>query len=94
MVTQLGCVSETAIDSKAGSGSTIPSLRERLFKVFDITAVASDMSKSYLPGVKENFPKAEQIIDKFHVKKVLTDAFAAMIYLIAGKLELAVPAPF
>ena len=31
------------------------------------------MSKSYLPGVRENFPDAEQIIDKFHVKKVLTD---------------------
>ena len=37
MVTQLGCVSETAIDSKAGSGSTISSLRARLFKVFDIS---------------------------------------------------------
>ena len=35
MVTQLGCVSETAIDSKAGSGSTISSLRAWLFKVFD-----------------------------------------------------------
>ena len=43
-------------------------------KASNITAVTSDMSKSYLPGVKENFPKAEQIIDKFHVKKVLTDA--------------------
>ena len=39
-----------------------------------IAAVTSDMSKSYLPGVRENFPDAEQIIDKFHVKKVLTDA--------------------
>ena len=43
-------------------------------KASNITAVTSDMSKSYLPGVRENFPDAEQIIDKFHVKKVLTDA--------------------
>ena len=43
-------------------------------KASNITAVTSDMSKSYLPGVRENFPDAEQIIDKFHVKKALTDA--------------------
>ena len=43
-------------------------------KASNIAAVTSDMSKSYLPGVRENFPDAEQIIDKFHVKKVLTDA--------------------
>ena len=43
-------------------------------KASNITAVTSDMSKSYLPGVRENFPDAEQIIDKFHVKKVLIDA--------------------
>ena len=43
-------------------------------KASNITAVTSDMSKSYLPGVRENFPDAEQIIDKFHVKNVLTDA--------------------
>ena len=43
-------------------------------KASNITAVTSDMSKSYLPGVRENFPDAEQIIDKFHVKKVLTNA--------------------
>ena len=40
----------------------------------NILAVTSDMSTSYLPGVKENFPNAEQIIDKFHVKQVLTKA--------------------
>jgi transposase len=39
-----------------------------------ITAVTSDMSKSFLPAIAENFPKAENIIDKFHVKKVLIDA--------------------
>ncbi len=47
-------------------------------KASNITAVTSDMSKSYLPGVKENFPKAEQIIDKFHVKKVLIDVFPSL----------------
>jgi transposase len=40
----------------------------------NITAVTSDMSKSYLPGIAENFPNAENIIDKFHVKKTLIDA--------------------
>lgn len=39
-----------------------------------IEAVTSDMSKSYLPAIAESFPKAENIIDKFHVKKVLIDA--------------------
>ena len=43
-------------------------------KASNITAVTSDMSKSYLPGVKENFPDAEQIIDKFHVKQTLMKA--------------------
>ena len=126
-----------------------------------ISAVTSDMSKSYLPAIEENFPNAISIIDKFHVKQVLTNAldvvrkeeqktaeskvalkdaaltirnhrkkilayfcyritnaiceginsmiqaakrkargfntyrgFSSMIYLIAGKLELAVPSPF
>lgn len=39
-----------------------------------ITAVTSDMSKSFLPSIADNFPNAENIIDKFHVKKVLIDA--------------------
>jgi transposase len=39
-----------------------------------VTEVTSDMSKTYLPGIKENFPNADNIIDKFHVKKVLIDA--------------------
>ena len=38
------------------------------------SAVTSDMSKSYLPVIAENFPNAISIIDKFHVKKVLMDA--------------------
>ena len=40
----------------------------------NITAVTSDMSTSFLPAVKECFPLAEQVIDKFHVKQVLTKA--------------------
>ena len=40
----------------------------------NITAVTSDMSKTFLPAIADNFPKAENIIDKFHVKKVLIDA--------------------
>jgi transposase len=39
-----------------------------------VTTVTSDMSKSFLPAIAENFPNAENIIDKFHVKKVLIDA--------------------
>lgn len=39
-----------------------------------ITAVTSDMSKSFLPAIAKYFPNAENIIDKFHVKKVLIDA--------------------
>ena len=40
----------------------------------NVTTVTSDMSKTYLPAIEENFPNAENIIDKFHVKKVLIDA--------------------
>jgi len=39
-----------------------------------VTAVTSDMSKTYLPAIAKHFPNAENIIDKFHVKKVLIDA--------------------
>ena len=56
----------------------VTSMRKKLErhggKASNITVVTSDMSKSCLPGVRESFPDAEQIIDKFHVKKVLTDA--------------------
>jgi len=40
----------------------------------NIMAVTSDMSKTFLPAIAKNFPNAENIIDKFHVKKVLIDA--------------------
>ena len=39
-----------------------------------VSAVTSDMSKSFLPAIAKYFPNAENIIDKFHVKKVLIDA--------------------
>lgn len=39
-----------------------------------ITAVTSDMSKSYIPAIAENFPNALNVIDKFHVKQVLIHA--------------------
>lgn len=39
-----------------------------------IESVTSDMSKSFLPAIAAVFPNAENIIDKFHVKKVLIDA--------------------
>ena len=40
----------------------------------DIALVTSDMSTSYLPAIEENFPNAENIIDKFHVKQALNKA--------------------
>jgi transposase len=39
-----------------------------------VTAVTSDMSKTFLPAIEKHFPNAENTIDKFHVKKVLIDA--------------------
>lgn len=43
-----------------------------------VSAVTSDMSKSYLPGIAENFPNALNVIDKFHVKQVVTNALDAV----------------
>jgi len=39
-----------------------------------ITTAVSDMSKSYLAGIANNFPNAMHVIDKFHVKQLLTKA--------------------
>lgn len=39
-----------------------------------ITAVTSDMSRSYIPAIAENFPNALSVVDKFHVKQVLMNA--------------------
>ena len=43
-----------------------------------VSAVTSDMSTSYLPGIAETFPNALNVIDKFHVKQVLTNALDAV----------------
>lgn len=40
----------------------------------NIVAVTSDMSKSYCPAIKEHFPDAAHVIDKFHVKQLLLNA--------------------
>lgn len=39
-----------------------------------ITTVTSDMSKSYLPAIAKKFHNAVNVIDKFHVKKILIEA--------------------
>ena len=39
-----------------------------------ISAVTSDMSKSYVPAIAENFPNATHVIDKFHVKQMVMKA--------------------
>ena len=39
-----------------------------------IKGVTSDLSRSFLPAIERNFPKAEHTIDKFHIKKMLNDA--------------------
>ena len=44
----------------------------------NITAVTSDMSKTCGPAIEENFPNAEHVIDKFHVKQVMTNALEAV----------------
>ena len=49
-------------------------LKEHNGNAQDVSAVTSDMSKPYLLAISENFPNAINIIDKFHVKKVLLDA--------------------
>lgn len=40
----------------------------------NILAVTSDMSKSFCPAIAENFPNASHIIDRFHVKQIVTTA--------------------
>ena len=39
-----------------------------------IAGVTSDLSRSFLPAIERNFPKAEHTVDKFHIKKILNDA--------------------
>ena len=63
---------------KGRDGETIAKFTEKLTSkrgdVARIKSVTSDMSKSFLPAIAKAFPNAENIIDKFHVKKVLIDA--------------------
>jgi len=39
----------------------------------DITDFSLDMSRSFIKGVKEEFPKAHMTFDKFHVIKLIND---------------------
>jgi transposase len=39
-----------------------------------IAAVSSDMSAAFLSGIDRNFPNADSVIDKFHVKQTLLSA--------------------
>ena len=43
-----------------------------------IKEYCSDMSGAFLAGMQENFPDAQQTIDKFHVMKLLGDAVDEM----------------
>lgn len=40
----------------------------------NIKNVSCDMSRAFIKGVRENFPKAEITFDKFHILKILNDA--------------------
>jgi transposase len=39
-----------------------------------ITQVASDMSAAYLSGIKDCFPNAKSVIDRFHVSQLMREA--------------------
>jgi transposase len=39
-----------------------------------ITQIASDMSASYLSGIRDCFPKAQVVIDRFHVSQLMRNA--------------------
>ena len=39
-----------------------------------ITQVASDMAASYLSGIRDCFPKAQSVIDRFHVSQLMRNA--------------------
>jgi transposase len=75
----IGAAKRRVIDVEEGRGKEsvelfAKQLTEKGGDPEKITTVTSDMSKTYLPAIEENFPNAENIIDKFHVKKVLIDA--------------------
>ena len=79
----IDAVKRRTIDVEEGRGKDavenfVGKLTEKGGNPEKIETVTSDMSKTYLPAIKENFPNAENIIDKFHVKKVLIDALDAV----------------
>ncbi len=43
-------------------------------KAKNIRAFSSDMSPAFLSGIAEHFPKAEVVLDKFHLVKMLSEA--------------------
>jgi len=75
----IDAVKRRVVDVENGrDGETIRLFAEKLSakggNPEEIETATSDMSKSFLPAIATNFPNAENIIDKFHVKKVLIDA--------------------
>lgn len=51
------------------------SLETRGLQVENIKNVCIDMSPAYISGVYDNFPNANIVFDKFHVKKMLNESF-------------------
>ena len=60
--------------SKETVGQVAEMLRAHGCDTEGIVTVTSDMSQTYMPAVKEFFPNAANIIDKFHVKQLLLNA--------------------
>ena len=50
-------------------------LETRGLQVENIKNVCIDMSPAYVSGVYDNFPNANIVFDKFHVKKILNESF-------------------
>lgn len=49
-------------------------LEEKQGSCDKIESITSDMSTSFLPAIEEKFPKAESVVDKFHVKQLFHKA--------------------
>lgn len=59
---------------KTAVASVATMLRDHDGDPLKVQSATSDMSKTYLPAIKEHFPNAKQIIDKFHVKQMFLKA--------------------
>lgn len=75
----IDAATRAVIDVEEGKDkSTVEKFRKKLEKqggkAENIETVTGDMSKAFLSGVEENFPNANYIIDKFHVKQILIKA--------------------